>query len=105
MPSLGSQIVMRLVTAKGSGWSGIRRTSAALAVRLGSIISVAVAAPATASLASGRDQDGRKAASPLRDWFEHLASGKGLCGSFADVYVVADADWGTEDGHYRVRLP
>jgi hypothetical protein len=41
----------------------------------------------------------------LHDWFEHLASGKGLCCSFADGYVVEDADWETKGGHYRVRVP
>jgi hypothetical protein len=53
----------------------------------------------------GRDLDGRYAASPLHDWFERLASGKGLCCSFADGYVVQDADWKSNDGHYRVRVP
>ena len=53
----------------------------------------------------GRDLDGRHAASPLHDWFEHLASGKGLCCSFADGYVVQDADWETNDRHYRVHAP
>jgi hypothetical protein len=54
----------------------------------------------------GRDL-GRYKDSPLHDWFEHLASGKGLCCSFADGYVVEDADWQTTaDGkHYRVRVP
>lgn len=31
-----------------------------------------------------RDLDGRYKGSPLHDWFDHLASGKGLCCSFAD---------------------
>ena len=53
----------------------------------------------------GRDLDGRYRASPLHDWFEHLASSKGLCCSFADGYVVEDADWETQGGHYRVRVP
>jgi hypothetical protein len=55
----------------------------------------------------GRDLDGRYKGSPLHDWFEHLASRKGLCCSFADGYVVEDADWQTTaDGkHYRVRVP
>jgi hypothetical protein len=58
------------------------------------------------SPAVGRDL-GRYKDSPLHDWFEHLASGKGLCCSFADGYVVEDADWQTTaDGkHYRVRVP
>jgi hypothetical protein len=53
----------------------------------------------------GRDLDGRYKTSPLHDWFEHLASRKGLCCSFADGYVVQDADWETKDSHYRVRVP
>ena len=53
----------------------------------------------------GRDLDGRYKESPLHDWFEHLASEKGLCCSYADDYVMADADWETKDGHYRVRVP
>jgi hypothetical protein len=56
-------------------------------------------------LAWGRDPDGRYKDSPLRDWFEHLASRKGPCCSFADGYVVQDADWESSEGHYRVRVP
>src|ERR1700746_409280 len=55
--------------------------------------------------ALGRDVDGRHKESPLHDWFEHLASGKGLCCSYADGYVIQDADWESRDGHYRVRVP
>jgi hypothetical protein len=40
----------------------------------------------------------------LNDWFDRLASGKGLCCSFADGRTVADPDWESKDGHYRVRL-
>ena len=40
----------------------------------------------------------------LNSWFDHLASGKGLCCSFADGVAVEDPDWETKDGHYRVRL-
>lgn len=58
----------------------------------------------TAWRASARDLDGRYANSPLKPWFDHLASGKGLCCSFADGEAVADVDWETKDGHYRVRL-
>jgi hypothetical protein len=54
--------------------------------------------------ASARDLDGRYADSPLREWFDHLASGKGLCCSMADGEIVADPDWESKDGHYRVRL-
>lgn len=48
--------------------------------------------------------DGRFADSPLKGWFDKLASGKGLCCSFADGQSIADPDWGTHDGHYWVIL-
>jgi hypothetical protein len=43
--------------------------------------------------ALGRDLDGRYGDAPLREWFNHLASQKGPCCSFADGYFVEDADW------------
>ena len=65
-----------------------------------------VAAPALVMLpALGRDVDGRYKDAPLHEWFNHLASQKGLCCSFADGYVVEDADWVSANGHYRVRVP
>jgi hypothetical protein len=48
--------------------------------------------------------DGRFANSPLKPWFDRLASGKGLCCSFADGFSVQDVDWDTQDGHYRARI-
>ena len=39
--------------------------------------------------------DGRFANSPLKAWFDQLASGKGLCCSFADGVSVQDVDWDT----------
>ena len=51
-----------------------------------------------------RDLDGRYAASPLKQWFDSLKSGKGPCCSDADGSAVSDADWETKDGRYRVRL-
>jgi hypothetical protein len=48
--------------------------------------------------------DGRFANSPLKPWFDRLASGKGLCCSFADGFSVQDVGWDTQDGHYRVRI-
>jgi hypothetical protein len=79
------------------------RRSAMLAVRLVLMIGLVVAGAALP--ASGRGLDNRYAAPPPRDWFEHLASAKGLCGRFADGYVTPDTNWQTKDGHYRVRLP
>jgi len=54
-------------------------------------------------VALARD-DGRYANSPLKSWFDRLASGNGLCCSFADGFSVENVDWDTQDGHYRVRL-
>jgi len=36
----------------------------------------------------------------LNEWFNRLASGKGLCCSFADGLAVSDVDWESKDGHY-----
>jgi hypothetical protein len=53
-----------------------------------------IGAVVAASHASARD-DGRYAdmAPDLKAWFEQLASGRGLCCSFADGSSVADVDW------------
>jgi hypothetical protein len=48
--------------------------------------------------------EGRFANSPLKPWFDRLASGKGLSCSFADGVAVQDVDWDTKDGQYRVRI-
>ncbi len=64
-----------------------------------SIVSACVVGSVTA-----RDLDGRYASSPLKPWFDQLASGKGLCCSMADGETVSDPDWESRDGHYRVRL-
>ena len=48
--------------------------------------------------------DGRFANSPLKGWFDRLASRNGLCCAFADGVSVQDVDWDTQDGHYRVRI-
>jgi hypothetical protein len=51
-----------------------------------------------------RDPEGKYANSPLKQWFDSLASRRGLCCSVADGVSVADVDWDTKDGKYRVRL-
>ena len=48
--------------------------------------------------------DGKFANSALKPWFDQLASGKGLCCSFADGVSVENVDWDTQNGKYRVRL-
>jgi len=40
----------------------------------------------------------------LNTWFDQLASKKGSCCSLTDGETVADPDWESKDGHYRVRL-
>jgi hypothetical protein len=79
-----------------------RRAEVVRSIPLAGVVAVAVLLVVPAH---GRDPEGRYKDSPLHDWFEHLASGKGLCCSFADGYVVTDADWASKDGHYRVRVP
>ena len=68
---------------------------------------LAVVALCTSAFFSGnvsaRD-DGRYADSPLKAWFDQLASGKGLCCSFADGVSVENVDWDTQNGRYRVRI-
>lgn len=65
--------------------------------------------------ASARDLDRHYATQDpaLHSWFDQLASGKGLCCSFADGVSVEDVDWDTAtvasaDGKsevvYRVRI-
>ena len=53
---------------------------------------------------TARDLDGRFVNSPLKQWFDNLKSGRGLCCAMADGQSVADPDWESKDGHYRVRL-
>jgi hypothetical protein len=48
--------------------------------------------------------DGRFTYSPLKEWFDRLASKNGLCCAFADGVSVQDVDWDSQEGHYRVRL-
>ncbi|MES5489065.1 hypothetical protein QMZ05_40510 [Bradyrhizobium sp. INPA03-11B] len=55
-------------------------------------------------LARSRDLDGRYAASPLKQWFDQLRSGKGPCCSDADGTALSDVDWEAKDGRYRVRI-
>jgi hypothetical protein len=37
-------------------------------------------------------------------WLESLSSDFGPCCSDADGYFVADVDWESDHGHYRVRI-
>lgn len=46
--------------------------------------------------AASAHDNGQFTNSPLKGWFNQLASGKGLCCSFADGRTVKGPDWGTE---------
>src|ERR1700756_4634679 len=48
--------------------------------------------------------DGRFVNSPLKEWFDRLASRNGLCCAFADGVSLQDVDWDTQDSRYRVRI-
>jgi hypothetical protein len=71
--------------------------------RLTALAAVALCLCVFAAGVSARD-DGRFANSPLKTWFDQLASKKGLCCSFADGVKVENVDWDSQDGRYRVRL-
>lgn len=75
-----------------------------IGVALGVMAAIAIGA-LTAPRAHAGD-DGRYANSPLKAWFDRLASANGLCCSFADGVAVEDVDWDTggANGRYRVRL-
>ena len=40
----------------------------------------------------------------LNSWYESLHSGKGPCCDGSDATRVDDANWDTQNGHYRVRV-
>ena len=57
------------------------------------------------SRVSARDDGHYAAQNPeLHQWFDQLASGKGMCCSFADGVSVENVDWDTQNGRYRVRI-
>ena len=81
------------------------RTFAALALKLGIVCSAAWwSVLFFPGLALARDLDGKYSNSPLKQWFESLASRRGPCCSVADGQTVEDVDWDSKDGKYRVRL-
>jgi len=41
----------------------------------------------------------------LNRWFDDLKSGRGACCAHIDGTTVADPDWESRNGHYRVRVP
>jgi hypothetical protein len=81
-----------------SGW-----TTPAIVTVLALAILIAALAEIILGPALGRD-GGRYVDSNLKTWFDGLASGKGLCCSFADGVSIQDVDWDTKDGRYRVRI-
>ena len=76
---------------------------------IASIFIVAAFVIGACSLVFARDDGHYAAQDPaLHAWFDRLASGKGLCCSFADGLSIEDVDWDTTGGDpdfpYRVRL-
>jgi hypothetical protein len=63
--------------------------------RLTNLAALALYLTTLASNQLNARDDGRFANSPLKPWFDRLASGKGLCCSFADGATVQDVDWDT----------
>lgn len=84
---------------ENTGRHRARRGEIPLKLGLALILSVVAA-----DVGQARDPDGRFANSPLKQWFESLKSGKGPCCSDADGTAVADPDWESHNGHYRVRI-
>jgi len=72
-------------------------------MKKGAVGLLLVCALPPARIVLARD-DGRYVNSPLKPWFDSLKSSKGLCCSVADGMALADPDWESKDGHYRVRL-
>jgi hypothetical protein len=68
------------------------------------VLWLAVAVMAFSIGPSAARDDGRYANSPLKSWFDSLRSSNGLCCSVADGLALADPDWESKDGHYRVRI-
>jgi len=71
---------------------------------LGIICSAALSLLFFHGLGLARDLDGKYANSPLKQWFDSLASRRGPCCSVADGQSIEEVDWDTKDGKYRVRL-
>ena len=81
----------------------VRNLAASLA-HLGFVCCAALLLLFFPGLVFPRDLDGKYASSPLKQWFDSLASRRGFCCSFADGQSVEDVDWDTKDGKYRVRI-
>lgn len=95
-------------------WQAPARPQWRMARRALFVIPGALAMLLVAMLSHGHARDdGSFANSPLKPWFDQLASGKGLCCSFADGLSISDVDWdtattadasGTPQVRYRVRV-
>jgi len=71
---------------------------------LGIVCCAPLSLPFFMGLALTRDLEGKYANSPLKQWFDSLASRRAPCCSIADGQSVEDVDWDTKDGKYRVWL-
>ena len=80
---------------RGANWSFFWTVLGILAAFAFVVAGLAVAVLAFAGHAQARDVEGKHAGDPLTSWFEGLASGRGLCCSFADGTSIRDVDWDT----------
>ena len=105
---------------RGANWSFLRTILGIIIAFALVIVGLAVVVLAFAGHARARDVEGKYAQQDpkMKAWFDQLASGRGLCCSFADGVSIQGVDWDTqcktEGGlggkdetrscHYRVRL-
>ena len=68
------------------------------------VLAIVIGIILTGIIAAAARDDGRYAASPLREWFNSLQSQQGLCCSIADGITVEEPDWQTQGGLYLVRV-
>lgn len=85
-------------------WQWLRENGRHWLLLIGAAV-VALVLALSVHLGHARDLDGRYANSPLKAWFDQLRSSGGAnCCSDADGTAIADVDWETKNGRYRVRI-
>lgn len=80
----------------------MKETSMAVGLRILKIIICGSLLLACLSLGNARAHDAHRP--ELNDWFNRLESGRGPCCSINDGTALADVDWESKGGKYRVRI-
>jgi hypothetical protein len=80
---------------RGANWAFLNTILVAFAF---AIAGIAILVMVLVGDVHGRDVDGRYAQEDpkMKAWFDQLASGKGLCCSFADGVAIKGVDWDTQ---------